>query len=41
MLVDLNLLLVDRLMPDGRQPPLGNRQEIAGHAHWEFVPVTN
>ena len=41
MLVDLNLLLVNSLMPDGRQPPLGNRQEIAGHAHWEFVPVTN
>jgi esterase/lipase superfamily enzyme len=37
LLVDLNLLVVGGLVPDKRQPPLGNKQAIAGYTHWEFV----
>jgi esterase/lipase superfamily enzyme len=40
MLVDMNLLLTIGLPPDERQPPLGNKQVIAGYSHWEFVPFS-
>jgi len=40
MLVDMSLLPVTGVAPDKRQPPLGNKQLVAGYSHWKFAPIT-
>ncbi len=38
LLVDLRLYVLNRLGPDERLPPLGERTEILGFSHWSFAP---
>lgn len=39
LLVDLRLLILFKLMPDDRLPPLGNHTRVLGFSHWSFLPA--
>jgi esterase/lipase superfamily enzyme len=38
LLIDLRLYVLNRLTPDERLPPLGERTEVIGFPHWAFAP---